>query len=86
MIPSFPPWARLWFIVLNTEYAYLKQYADSHVHKWLGEIDNALSGVVDSHRGHGQVRFLKNRKRSSQLVFTRPYDATNVVWVAINDM
>lgn len=34
---------------------------DAQVHEGLGEVDHALSRVVDGHRRHGQVGILKEK-------------------------
>lgn len=34
------------------------QDADTHAHKWLGEVDNPFTHVGDGERSHGQVRSL----------------------------
>jgi hypothetical protein len=38
---------------------YLEQDADAQVHEGLGEVDDALPGVVDGHGGDGQVGALQ---------------------------
>lgn len=38
---------------------YLEQNADTQVHEGFGEVYNTFSGVVDGHRTHSQVSFLR---------------------------
>ena len=41
---------------------YLEKYRDAEVHEGLREVDDALPRVVDGHRAHGEVCFLRARR------------------------
>ena len=42
---------------------YLEKYSYAEVHEGLGEVDDALPGVVDGHGAHGEVSFLKANEK-----------------------
>jgi hypothetical protein len=43
---------------------YLEQYSNAEVHKWLSEIYDTFSRIVDGHGCHSQVSFLEKKQRN----------------------